>query len=429
MQSASKRKIPAVFMRGGSSKGVLFHERDLPVPLSQREALLLRVIGSAEVNCLAVDGMGGVTANTRKLAIIRPSLRSDCDVDFIYGAVGADAAKIDWSGNCEQFVAAVGPFAIQEGLVSVAASLSGVSLGASSGSTLSATSSATSSSFLSPTSSDPAREQLVRIWQVNLGKRIDAYVPIAHGEVQEQGSFQEDGVAQLAAEIRLEFLHPGDDAGDSNQANFMDSKLVQLLPSGKVQEILSVPGHGKFEVSFVNAGTPTVFVRADALGLTGKELPEQVNKNTKLLEKIETVRKHVAAAMGISLDASEANANRAAALHIVYLAKPQSYSCSNGRTIQAEDIDVLARFMSMGKLQYAGTDNGLIALGIAAALPGTLANQMARTLPGIPTRIGHASGALTVGAEVSQVGDRWVAEKALLSRSARRLMSGWVYVP
>ncbi len=427
MQSASKRKIPAVFMRSGSSKGVFFHERDLPVPLSQREALLLRVIGSAEANFLAVDGMGGATANTRKLAIIRPSQRNDCDVDFIYGCVGADEAKIDWSGSCEQFVAAVGPFAIQEGLVSVAASLSGSSSGAASGSSSSL--SAATGSFSGATLSDPVREHLVRIWQVNLGKRIDAYVPIARGEVQEQGSFQEDGVAQFAAEIRLEFLHPSDDAGDRNEANFMDSKITQLLPNGKVQEILNVPGHGKFEVSFMNAGTPTVFVRAEALGLTGKELPEQVNKNTKLLEKIEMVRKHAAAAMGLSLDASEANAKRAAALQIVFLAKPQSYSCSNGRTIQAEEIDVLARFMSMGKLQHAGTDNGSIALGIAAALPGTLANQMARTLPGIPTRIGHASGAVTVGAEVSQVGDRWVVEKALLSRSARRLMSGWVYVP
>jgi 2-methylaconitate cis-trans-isomerase PrpF len=425
MQSASKRKIPAVFMRGGSSKGVFFHERDLPVPLSQREALLLRVFGSAEVNLLVVDGMGGATANTRKLAIIRPSQRSDCDVDFIYGAVGADGAKIDWSGSCEQFVAAVGPFAIQEGLIAVATNFQGALAGALSSSSLGVSSGAISS----PALSDPAREQLVRIWQVNLSKRIDAYVPIANGEVQEQGCFHEDGVTPLAAEIRLEFLHPSDDAADASEANFMDSKLDQLLPNGKVQEILSVPGHGKFEVSFINAGTPTVFVRADALGLTGKEPPEQVNKNIKLLEKIETIRKHAAAAIGLSLDAGEAKANRTAVLQIVYLAKPQSYSCSNGRTIQAEEIDVLARFMSMGKLHHAGTDSGSIALGIAAALPGTLANQMARTLPGIPTRIGHVSGALTVGAEVSQVGDRWVVEKALISRSARRLMSGWVYVP
>jgi 2-methylaconitate cis-trans-isomerase PrpF len=270
---------------------------------------------------------------------------------------------------------------------------------------------------------------VVRIWQVNLGKRIDAYVPMLNGEVQEQASVQDDGVTLQAVEIRLEFLLPGDDEGAASDVSFMDSKSVHLLPTGKPQEVLSVAGHGKFEVSFINIGSPVVLLRADALGLTGKELPEQINKNAKLLEKIEALRTHAALAMGLKNVARGASEDQLASPQIVWLAKPQSYSFGVSRTIHAEDIDVLARFMSMEKLHPSYTGNGAIAVGVAAALPGTLANQIARTLPGIPTRIGHASGALTVGAEVAQVGERWVVEKVMLSHSARRLMGGWVYVP
>jgi 2-methylaconitate cis-trans-isomerase PrpF len=410
MSAGAKQKIPAVFMRGGNSKGVFFHERDLPFVLSQREALLLKIVGSAQTHDGVVDGVGGLDETTRKIAIIRPSQRNDSDIDFIFGLASADHPSIDWSGSCENIVAAVAAFAIQEGLVKPIASLPEQGLNKA-------------------ISEHQLREQLVRIWQVNLGKRIDAYVPIVNGEVQEQMALTDDPASSLGIEIRLEFLYPGDEQWMADQSGFMDSKPTALLPNGKPQELVSVPSYGKFELSFINATNPTVFVRAEAFGLTGKESPDQINKNAKLLEKIEAVRAQAATAMGLANNTSHLFASQVSNLQMVLLAKPQSYQSGNGRAIQADDMDVLARFFVNGQLHHAETGSGAMALGIAAALPGTLANQIARTLPGIPTRIGHASGTLTVGAEVSQVGDRWVAEKVMLSKSARRIMSGWVYVP
>ncbi len=409
-----KQKIPAVYMRGGASKAVFFHERDLPVSVAQREAVLLRILGNSQaagkpVDSEQIDGMGGATTNTSKVAIVRPSTRVDSDVDFIFAAISPGQSQIDWSGNCTHISAAVGAFALQEGLVSNKSHAVG-----------------------SPASG----EQLVRIWQVNLGKRIDAYVPVGNGEVLESGSFEEDSIAHPSAEIRLEFLMPADDDGTAQVDQFMDSSIVPLLPTGRAKDVLSVPGLGKIEVTFLNAGQPTVFVRAQALGLTGKEPLEALHKNVKLLEKIEAVRALSANAMGASLNAnmarsqgSTASVSQPSLPTVAWLAKPQTFSTTSGRAIQADEIDIVARMMVMGRIHPSYSGVGSISLGIAAALPGTIAHEIARTLPGIPTRIGHVSGLLAVGAEVAYIGDRWVAQKALLSRSARRLMSGWVYTP
>ena len=382
----SQRRIAAVYMRGGTSKGVFFHARDLPASGRERDACLLRVIGSPDPYARHTDGMGGATSSTSKVVILSPSRRDDCDVDFLFGAVSIDAPLIDYSGNCGNLSAAVGPFAVSEGLVPVTEGIT-----------------------------------RVRIWQVNIGKRIDAFVPVRDGQVIEDGRFMEDGVPFPGAEVRLEFLDPG---GEDDSV-----PGLPLLPTGALQDRLQVPGVGNLAATLITAGNPTVFVRADALGLTGREMPDEVNRDRKLLEKLEAIRAHAAVRMKLADSAAEATSLRPATPKLSWVAKPAGYRTSAGVEVTADRIDLLARIMSMGKLHHAYTGTGSIALAVAAALPGTLVNEIARTLPGVSTRIGHVSGTLAVGAEVSQTDSGWRVDKAVLSRSARRLMSGWVHVP
>jgi hypothetical protein len=378
-------RIPAVYMRGGTSKGVFFLGRDLPSNLRERDALLLRVIGSPDPYGKHTDGMGGATSSTSKVVIVTPSRRDDCDVDYLFGAVSIDAPLIDWSGNCGNLSAAVGPFAVSEGLV-------------------------------------PATEGVtrVRIWQANIGRRIDAFVPVRDGDVLEEGAFMEDGVPFASAEVRLEFLDPADDEPGAPTA---------LLPTGQLQEELEVPGVGKITATLITAGNPTVFVRAQSLGLTGRELAADVDRDRKLLDRLEAIRASAAVRMGLADTPADATRHRPATPKISWVARAATYRTSAGVEIPAERIDLLARIMSMGKLHHAYTGTGSIALAVAAALPGTVVNEVARTLPGVPTRIGHLSGTLAVGAEVSQRDGRWQVDKAVLSRSARRLMTGWVHAP
>jgi 2-methylaconitate isomerase len=376
-------RIPAVFMRGGTSKGVFFHARDLPSQPRLRDALLLRVIGSPDPYARHTDGMGGATSSTSKVVIVSPSRRPGCDVDFLFGAVAIDAPVIDWTGNCGNLSAAVGPFAIAESLV--------------------------------PPVEGVTR---VRIWQANLGERIDAFVPVRDGEVLEEGGFMEDGVPFGSAEVRLEFLDP---AGE-------------LFPTGRVRDALRVPELGTIEATLVSAGNPTVFVRAETLGLNGREMPDDVNRSRRLLERLESIRAHAAVRMGLAATPAEASSDRPATPKLAWVAKPGGYRSSAGVDVPAESIDLLARIMSMGKLHHAFTGTGSIALAVAAAVPGTVVAEVARTLPGVATRIGHVSGTLAVGAEVSQQpgplgATVWKVDKCLLSRSARRLMTGWVHVP
>jgi probable AcnD-accessory protein PrpF len=382
----SQHRIPAVYMRGGTSKGVFFLGRDLPQQPRDRDPLLLRVIGSPDPYAKHTDGMGGATSSTSKVVIITPSRRDDCDVDFLFGAVAIGDPLIDWSGNCGNLSAAVGPFAISEGLVS-----------ANEGVTR------------------------VRIWQANLGRRIDAFVQVRNGEVLEEGAFMEDGVPFPCAEVRLEFLDPADDAAGGSSA---------LLPTGALQDTLDVPRVGQVTATMVTAGNPTVFVRASSIGLTGKESSADVDRDRKLLERLEAIRAVAAVRMGLAGSTEEATRLRPGTPKISWVGRPSAYRSSAGVDIAPDRIDVLARIMSMGRLHHAYTGTGSIALAVAAALPGTVVNEVARTLPGVPTRIGHQSGVLAVGAEVSRREDGgWHVDKAVLSRSARRLMSGWVYVP
>jgi 2-methylaconitate isomerase len=395
--------IRATYMRGGTSKGVFFAADDLPGGLLQRpslrDALLLRLIGSPDPYGRHTDGMGGATSSTSKVVIVSRSLREDCDVDFLFGAVSIAEPVIDWSGNCGNLSAAVGPFAIARGWV------------------------------VADDDASRIGTTVVRIWQQNIGKRIVAHVPTRGGRVVEAGAFQEDGVPFEAAEIRLEFLDPAD-AGERG-----------LLPTGRPCDALHVPAladflpatgsqpAGTIRATMINAGNPTVFVRADALKLTGRELPDAVNRDAKLLARLEAIRAQAAVAMGLARTPDEATRNRPATPKIAFVAAPTSYRSSAGVDVDAQGIDVLARIVSMGKLHHAFTGTGSIALAVAAALPGTIVSEVARTLPGVPTRIGHASGVLAVGAVLDQRDGAWHVERAVMSRSARRLMDGTVFAP
>jgi 2-methylaconitate isomerase len=369
------QSIAAMYMRGGTSKGVFCLDSDLPASLSARQDLLLRIMGSPDLHATQIDGMGGATNSTSKIAIIGPSKRADCDVDFIFGAVSVTQANIDWSGSCGQLSAAVGPFAIHRGLVR-------------------------------------AQEGVtkVRVWQVNLGKRIDIFVPVKGGQVQEAGPFEEPGVAFGGAEIRVEFLQPGPELIEGERA-------TRLLPTGNAVDLLSIAGVGKLEVSLINAGSPTVMVLASALKLTGKESPELLIKNNQLFDQLEAIGHHAATLMGHGQP------------QLVWLSKPIAYKSSMGQDIAPHDIDILARMMTAGKMHPALSTAMSIALGVACAVPGTLANKIARTLPGIATRIGHPLGCIAVGADVSEHQGSWAVDKAVLSRSARRLMTGVVHLP
>ncbi len=378
-------RIPAVYMRGGTSKGVFFLAGDLPADAVRRDRILLRVIGSPDPYGRHIDGMGGATSSTSKVVLLAKSTRPDSDVDYLFGAVAIDRPIIDWSGNCGNLTAAVGPFAISAGLV------------------------------------DAPRDGVatVRIWQANIGKRIVAHVPMRHGEVEEEGAFELDGVTFPSAEIPLEFLDlGGDDAGDG-----------PMFPSGAVVDRLQVPGVGTVEATLITAGNPTVFVEAAALGLRGTELQADVNEKTRLLALAEAIRAHGAVAMKLAGSADEATAKRPATPKLAFVARPATYVAADGRTIDAADIDLLARIFSMGPLHHAMTGTGAVAIAAAAAVPGTIVFRLCSALDRTRVRFGHPSGTLTVGAEVARVGARWTVTKALMSRSARRLMEGWVRVP
>lgn len=376
------KTIRAVQMRGGTSKGLFFRAEDLPSDKASRDRLLARLIGSPDPFQRHTDGLGGATSSTSKVVLISRSLREDCDVDYLFGAVAIDSGLIDWTANCGNLSAAVGPFSISQGLVAATAG-----------------------------------QTVVRIWQQNIQKRIVAHVPTRDGAVLEEGTFMEDGVPFPGAEIVLEFMDPAD-AGKKG-----------LLPTGKVVDELDVPDIGVLRVSYINAGNATVFVRADALQLTGRELPDALNRDGRLLAKLEAIRAHAAVAMGLARSPEEATKNRPATPKLAWVGAPAAYRTSAGTDIEKASIDVLARIVSMGRVHHAFTGTGSIALAAAAALPGTIVSEVARTLPGLASRIGHASGILSVAALLEETPSGWRVEKATMSRSARRLMQGEVFVP
>jgi len=393
MSHVSQIKIPATYMRGGTSKGVFFRLEDLPLSAQQpgpaRDRLLMRVIGSPDPYGKQIDGMGGATSSTSKTVIVSRSTRPDHDVDYLFGQVAIDQAFVDWSGNCGNLSAAVGPFAVAGGLI------------------------------------DAARipqdgTVIVRIWQANIGKTIVAHVPITHGQVQETGDFELDGVTFPAAEVALEFMDPAADDGEGGGSMF---------PTGNVVDELDVPGIGKLRATLINAGIPTIFVDAQAIGYIGTELQDAINGDPKALAMFETLRAHGALRMGLIQQLVEAR-TRQHTPKIAFVAKPADYVASSGKRVAATDVDLLVRAMSMGKLHHAMMGTAAVAIGTAAAIPGTLVNLAAgggeaRTA----VRFGHPSGTLRVGAEARLVDGQWQVAKALMSRSARILMEGHVRIP
>ena len=385
-------KIPATYMRGGTSKGVFFKLQDLPeaaqLPGEARDALLMRVIGSPDPYGKQIDGMGGATSSTSKTVILSKSSKPEHDVDYLFGQVSIDKPFVDWSGNCGNLSAAVGPFAISNGLIDASRiPKDGVAT--------------------------------VRIWQANIGKTIIAHVPITNGVVQETGDFELDGVTFPAAEVQLEFMNPAAEEEGAGGAMF---------PTGNLVDDLEVPGVGTLKVTLINAGIPTIFVNAEAIGYTGTELQDDINNNAKALALFETIRAYGALRMGLIKNVDEA-AKRQHTPKIAFVAKPADYLASSGKRVAAEDIDLLVRALSMGKLHHAMMGTAAVAIGTAAAIPGTLVNLAAGGGARNAVRFGHPSGTLRVGAEASQVNGEWSVTKAIMSRSARVLMEGWVRVP
>ena len=391
MSFAPQIKIPATYMRGGTSKGVFFKLDDLPEAAQQagrvRDQLLLRVIGSPDPYAKQIDGMGGATSSTSKTVILAKSQQPGHDVDYLFGQVSIDQPFVDWSGNCGNLTAAVGSFAISNGLV------------------------------------DAARIPengicTVRIWQVNIQKIIIAHVPITQGQVQETGDFELDGVTFPAAEVQIEFLDPADDGEDGGA----------MFPTGNLVDTLEVPEIGRFQATFINAGIPTIFLNAEDIGYTGSELQDAINGDAKALARFETIRAHGAKQMGLIQDISEA-ASRQHTPKIAFVSKPKQYVSSSGKTITEKDTDLLVRALSMGQLHHAMMGTAAVAIGTAAAIPGTLVNLAAGGGAREAVRFGHPSGTLRVGAQAIQEKGQWVVKKAVMSRSARVLMEGWVRIP
>ncbi|EII3055909.1 2-methylaconitate cis-trans isomerase PrpF [Vibrio vulnificus] len=394
-QSATQRearmsqiRVPATYMRGGTSKGVFFNLAELPpeaqVVGEKRDQLLLRVIGSPDPYGKQIDGMGGATSSTSKTVIVSKSSRADHDVDYLFGQVSIDKPFVDWSGNCGNLSAAVGPFAIHAGLI------------------------------------DEKRIPqngvvTVKVWQANIGKTIEVHVPIQNGLVQETGEFSLDGVTFPAAEIQVDFVDPADGEGS-------------MFPTGNLIDDLVVPGIGTFNATLINAGIPTIFLDAEALGYLGTELQEQINNDEQALAKFETIRAYGALKMGLITSSEEAE-GRQHTPKVAFVAKPKSYQASSGKVVEAGEVDLLVRALSMGKLHHAMMGTAAVAIGAAACVPGTLVNLAAGGGEKQAVTFGHPSGTLKVGAQAKATQQGWVVEKAIMSRSARILMEGFVRVP
>jgi probable AcnD-accessory protein PrpF len=381
--------VAATYMRGGTSKGVFFNRDDLPQaarqPGAARDALLLRVIGSPDPYKNHIDGMGGATSSTSKTVILSSSDSPDHDVDYLFGQVAIDKPFVDWSGNCGNLSAAVGPVAIRQGLVA----------------------------------SERIPEDgvaVVRIRQINIGKTIIAHVPVANGEPVETGDFELDGVTFPAARVQLDFLDPADSDGGS------------LFPTGNLVDDLVVPGVGTFKATLINAGIPTIFLNAADIGHSGTELRPDINNDPEVLARFETIRAHGAIRMGLIGDLAEAE-TRQHTPKVAFVAPPCDHVVSSGKTLRATEIDLLARALSMGLLHHAMMGTAAVALGTAAAIPGTLVNLAAGGGERNSVRFGHPSGSLEVGAEATLENGEWVVRKVSMSRSARRLMDGAVWVP
>lgn len=391
MNFAPQLKIAATYMRGGTSKGVFFKLDDLPKAAQQpgkiRDQLLLRVIGSPDPYGKQIDGMGGASSSTSKTVILAKSTQPEHDVDYLFGQVAIDRAFVDWSGNCGNLTAAVGAFAISNGLVSA----------------------------------ERIPENglcTVRIWQANIQKTIIAHIPMNNAQVQESGDFELDGVTFAAAEVQVEFIDPADDDADGGA----------MFPTGNVVDSFDVPNVGRFQATFINAGIPTIFLNAEEIGYSGTELQEAINGDADALARFETIRTYGAKQMGLIQELSEAQ-QRQHTPKIAFVSKPKAYTSSSGKQIQVGDVDLLVRALSMGKLHHAMMGTAAVAIATAAAIPGTVVNLAAGGGAREAVCFGHPSGTLRVGAQAVQQAGQWQVKKAVMSRSARVLMEGWVRIP
>jgi 2-methylaconitate isomerase len=381
-------RIPATYMRGGTSKGVFFKLTDLPeaaqLPGQARDNVLLRVIGSPDPYAKQTDGMGGATSSTSKTVIVSKSEQPEHDVDYLFGQVAIDRAFVDWSGNCGNLTAAVGAFAISAGLVDA--------------------------------SKIPDNGiATITIWQANIKKTIIAHIPMTNGQVQETGDFELDGVTFPAAEVVVEFLSPADASGS-------------MFPTGNLIDELDVPGVGSFKATMINAGIPTIFLNADEIGYQGTELQSDINSDPEALKRFETIRAYGAIKMGL-IDNIEQAASRQHTPKVAFVSPSSAYTSSSGKVITEDMIDINVRALSMGLLHHAMMGTAAVAIATAAAIPGTLVNNAAGGTARDSIRFGHPSGTLKVGAKASEVDGTWQVDRAIMSRSARVLMEGMVRIP
>ncbi len=379
-------KLRAVFMRGGTSKAVMLRAADLPAERELWAPIFLGVIGSPDPNGRQLDGMGGGISSLSKICVIGPPTRAGADVDYTFAQVSVKDASVDYSGNCGNMSSAVGPFAVDEGLVTASAA-------------------------------DAAGEATVRIHNTNTRKLIVAHFPLDGGRAAVDGDFSLPGVAGTGAPVRLDFLEPGG-AGTG-----------RLLPTGNPIDTLDANGMRGIEASMVDAANPCVFVAADALGASGVEMPDELEANGALLRRLEAIRIAASLRMGIAKTA-EAAARIPSIPKVAMVAPAREARTLAGERLAAEHADVTVRMISIGQPHRAVPLTGAMSLAVASRIEGTVVNRIARPAasPGDPVRIAQPSGLTVVGAMVRRENNEWFAESATVYRTARRLMEGWVFV-
>ena len=372
----SQIALPAVFMRGGTSKGLFFHRRDLPAERSEWDALFLAALGSPDPHGRQLDGMGGGISSLSKVVVVSPSTRPGVDVDYLFGQVAVDRALVDYGSNCGNLSAAVGPFAVDEGLVRAADG-----------------------------------EAALALHNCNLDQTIEARFQVANGRAVVDGETVLDGVAGSGAPIRLSFLEPG------------GAVTGRLLPTGHARDVLNVPGEGPIEATLIDASTALVIVRADALGLTGVELPDEIEADSVLAARLEAIRRASATAMGLAPETVSVP-------KVAFVAPPADAPTLSSTRLAAVSVDLTARAISMGRPHRALPLTAALALAAAARIPGTLAAEAARpgTADENPIRLGHPSGVAEVAVDLATADPPRIA-RLTVTRTARRLMEGRVLVP
>jgi 2-methylaconitate cis-trans-isomerase PrpF len=375
----TQQKFPAVFMRGGTSKAIMFHARDLPAARSQWDAIFLSAMGSPDPHGRQLDGMGGGVSSLSKVCVIAPSQREDADVDYTFAQVQVKEARVDYGANCGNMSSAVGPFALEEGLVAAADG-----------------------------------EATVRIFNTNTRKIIHSTFGVHGGRAAVKGELAIPGVAGTGAPIRLDFVDPG------------GATTGTLLPSGNASDVLDIPGLGRIEVSMIDAANACVFVAAGALGLKGTEMPEELERNAAVLETLAAIRLHASVAMGIARTLDEARAKTAVPF-IGFVSPAQDARTLSGESLAAAAADLTVRMISNGQPHRALPLTASLCVAVAARIEGSVVWQASRRDAGDALRLAMPSGVLTVGAEARRENGAWKVARGSFYRTARRLFEGYVY--